>query len=400
MNGLTHNGWRVPEEFLRRASSPAYLFDLDAFAGRIEAVRSGLSGRALLCYAIKANPFLTKAAANLADRLEVCSPGEARICERLGVPADKIVLSGVWKEEEDIRRLIRLWRGANIFTVESQAQFHLLRRLCEEERCPLCLLLRLSSGNQFGMDEAAIREIVANRADYPQLTLLGLQFYSGTQKKNMETLRAELCRLDGLLLELSRAYGYRAGELEYGPGFYIPYFQKDSFLSDGELLAQFTEMLGSLSFSGRVTLEMGRYLAAPCGCYLSTVREVKRTDGVHYAILDGGIHHLNYYGQTMAMKQPPITLLPSDDSKRQSEDYQLCGALCTVGDVLVRRLSLPQLTAGDRLLFFLAGAYTVTEGIYLFLSRDLPEIYFWSQKDGLALVRAACPTDVLNAPEA
>lgn len=388
----------IPEEFLSLNSSPAYLFDLDAFAERIRRTRGYLKEQVLLCYAIKANPFLTRTAAACADRLEVCSPGELRICERLGVPLEKIVLSGVWKDEDDIRRTVRAWRGSNIFTVESAGQFDLLRRISEEEHCPLRLLIRLSSGNQFGMDEEAVREIIRSRSSYPQLTFLGLQFYSGTQKK-AASLEKELGHLDEFLGELYRDFGYRAEELEYGPGLFVPYFQKDASVPEQELLAYVSDLLGSLSFSGTITLEMGRYLAAPCGYYLTSVRDIKRTRGQNYAILDGGIHHLNYYGQTMAMKQPFFYYLPKNGQPAKDIlDYQLCGALCTAGDVLLRRAALPHLHCGDRLLFCRAGAYTVTEGIYLFLSRDLPQVYFWTAAHGLVLARGADPTDVLNAP--
>lgn len=389
----------LPQEFLSLTSTPAYLFDLDAFQERIEKIRGLLGYRAQLCYAMKANSFLTHAAASCADRLEVCSPGEFRICERLGVPMEKVVLSGVWKDEDDIRRTVRAWHGANIFTAESMGQFELLRRISEEEHCPLRLLLRLSSGNQFGMDKDTILKIIRGRTSYPQLTLLGIQFYSGTQKKRLAAIDKELHELDDFLEYLSGVCGYTAEELEYGPGFFVPYFTSDPDLPDEELIAQFNRILEALSFSGRITLEMGRFLAAPCGCYMTAVRDIKNSSGENYVILDGGIHHLNYYGQTMAMKQPFLSVLAGNSmAAAEMVDYQLCGALCTAGDILVRKISLPRLSFGDRLLFSRVGAYSVTEAISLFLSRDLPQVYLWSAAGGLVMGREALPTDVFNSP--
>lgn len=51
---------------------------------------------------------------------------------------------------------------------------------------------------------------------------------------------------------------------------------------------------------------------------------------------------------------------------------------------------------GDLLVFDRIGAYSVTEGIYLFLSRQLPVVLTYTQKQGLSLVRDAFPTDILN----
>ena len=65
-------------------ATPAYVFDLDGLRARTERIRSALAGRAGICYAIKANPFLTGPLMGAVDSFELCSPGEVRICERAG----------------------------------------------------------------------------------------------------------------------------------------------------------------------------------------------------------------------------------------------------------------------------------------------------------------------------
>lgn len=116
--------------------------------------------------------------------------------------------------------------------------------------------------------------------------------------------------------------------------------------------------------------------------------------------MDGGINHLNYYGQTMAMKQPYCTQLAPDGTEKtegKEENWNLCGALCTVSDVVVKRFPLHKPEIHDILVFERVGAYSVTEGIYLFLSRPLPRIYFWTKEEGLRLVRDGIHTDTLNS---
>ena len=75
----------------------------------------------------------------------------------------------------------------------------------------------------------------------------------------------------------------------------------------------------------------------------------------------------------------------------------LCGALCTVSDVVVKRFPLHKPQLHDILVFERVGAYSVTEGIYLFLSRPLPRIYFWTEGEGLRMVRDGVHTDLLNS---
>jgi diaminopimelate decarboxylase len=76
----------------------------------------------------------------------------------------------------------------------------------------------------------------------------------------------------------------------------------------------------------------------------------------------------------------------------------LCGSLCTFNDVVARNLPLQDLQIGDYLLFYNIGAYAVTEGGYLFLSRDLPTIYTGSSEDGLQVIREGLPTYPTNTP--
>lgn len=78
--------------------TPLYLFDHQVLNDRITRLRASLPSRIKLCYAMKANPFIVLEASALADCVEACSPGEVLICANAGVPFEKIVLSGVWKD--------------------------------------------------------------------------------------------------------------------------------------------------------------------------------------------------------------------------------------------------------------------------------------------------------------
>ncbi len=82
--------------------TPAFIFDLDILKERIQWVTEVIRP-AKLCYAIKANPFLIGEMDAYVERYEVCSPGEFHICVKEHLPMEKIVLSGVFKEEEDVR---------------------------------------------------------------------------------------------------------------------------------------------------------------------------------------------------------------------------------------------------------------------------------------------------------
>ena len=129
-----------------------------------------------------------------------------------------------------------------------------------------------------------------------------------------------------------------------------------------------------------------------------------------WILIDGGIHHLNYFGQKMAMEIPPIDVIHngykysidemwnsrgSVRSNSRENPYCICGSLCTIADVIVREVSLPELNVGDVICFNRCGAYSVTEAPALFLSRELPSIYT-KKGDKFTLVRDKIKASKIN----
>lgn len=374
--------------------TPFYVFDTDVLLAKVEKIKAVLHGAAEVCYAMKANPFLVGRIVDAVDALEVCSPGEFAICERSAIPADKIVLSGVYKNEADISRVLETYGAAPVYTVESYSQWQLLAAHTARLQRKVRVLLRLSNGNQFGMDPSVLEQIVADRGSCPYLHIEGLQYFTGTQKRAASKVSRELKKLDDLVDTLRDKYGFETEKLEYGPGLPVSYFDGEEEVGD-TLLAGLTETIRSLRFSGKIVLEMGRFIAATCGYYFAGVVDTKENGGQAYCLINGGIHQVNYYGQMMAMKHPPIVhLTPRGGAEKP---WTICGSLCTVSDVLVKQYPFCGLQIGDTLVFEKTGAYSVTEGIALFLSRDLPAVRLYSAKDGYLTARDSIAVDKYNS---
>lgn len=387
---------KILEKIAETQGTPAYVFNIDELTDRLEMIRMHLGGAADLCYAMKANPFLIGYMGNLVDRFEVCSPGEYAICERVGIPASKIVLSGVNKEYGETSRVVETAGASTVYTIESEQHLQILAECSEKKQEKLPVLIRLTSGNQFGVDENAVCSMLERWASYPYLDFRGIQFYSGTQKKNTALMEKELKHLDAFITELKARFRIEIPELEYGPGLCVPYFEKEEEDADRELLESLAGMLKAMTFSGKITLEIGRYMAAHCGYYLTRIADAKRNQDRNYCIIDGGINHISYHGQIMAMKVPPFSHIPRKQGG-VPEKWNVCGSLCTVADVLVKELLLEGAGVGDLLIFKKIGAYSVTEGIYLFLSRDLPKVLIYSREGGIRVARDIQPTYMVNS---
>lgn len=381
------------QEIAASFATPAFIFDADEFGKRARNVKSAIGGAAL-CYSIKANPFLLACLPEEIDRVEVCSPGELAICRRVGVDPSTVVYSGVNKGSGDIAEAIEY--GAELLTAESLRQLGLINAAALAAGKRVRVALRLTSGNQFGMDSENLKRAAAERGSYEGVDIVAIHYYSGTQKKKLAVVEKELAELEELAEELEKRFGLSGISLEYGPGLPADYFGDDPEGRDMAVLAEAGAMIAAVAARRSVTVEFGRFLASPCGTYLTAAADIKNNKGENFVICDGGINHLKYYGQTMAMQTPPITLL--GDHGERTEDYTLCGSLCTTADILVRKVTLPALSVGDVLAFGRCGAYSVTEGIGLFLSRQLPRIVLHSERGGNRLLRDFYGTDILNSP--
>ena len=381
------------EEKLRELAvsldTPSYVFDTDILTERARWIADTIRP-AKLCFAMKANPFLVKVLDGYVERYEVCSPGEFHICVQNGLDMEKIVLSGVNKEYEDV--LCAMEQGVVHYTAESRGQFYLVSRCAEELDRHVEILLRVTSGNQFGMSEEDVRQLIRERDKYPYVNIRGLQYFTGTQKKVIKKIAAEVEYIEELIRRLEEEEGFVTRELEFGPGLGVPYFTKDDFAEDRSLLEAFMELFREKR-PYEVTFEMGRYLTASCGYYMTKIMDQKRNDAVNVCIVDGGINHVNYYGQNMAMKTPILSYFPQHPLEQEKEEeWTVYGSLCTVADILLKKLPLCDARVGDYLVFHNIGAYSVTEGIYLFLSRRMPKIYLYGKTTGERLIREAVET--------
>lgn len=399
--------------------TPYYVFDTDEFAKRAAMIRAALDckgGRRIpLCFSIKANPFLLHRLPEGLDHVEVCSPGELEISIALGVKPESIIYSGVMKEKCDIERAVSY--GAGILTCESIRHAALISEVmleCIQEgaheaefaETKAHVILRLTSGNQFGMSLEDIEYIISHPDEFKGIAVMGIHYYSGTQK-SLRKINKDLEKIKSALTGLKEKYGFEPQLVEYGPGLCVEYFEDDWQEKEKQSLDEAAEGLREFAEEYPLGIEMGRFLAASCGKYYTQVKDLKSTGDANYAILDGGIHHLNYFGQRMAMQVPPIRVYGGEVSENEEKpgveltqmpdaDYTLCGSLCTVADVLVREVKLKKLELGDVLEFGHCGAYSVTEAPALFLSRQLPAIYAYSKEYGYECLREHIPAAEIN----
>lgn len=380
---------------IENIGTPFYVFDIDILKNRINYLKSMMPENVHLCFAMKANPFVVKEIENTIEKYEICSYGEWNIANELGVAHDKMVISGVYKDEDSMENIINLYKHGEIITIESLNQIKLVNKIAKDKRLVIDVILRLTSGNQFGMSEEEIISILENRSKYDSLNIMGIQYFSGTQKKLSRRIIKELQYVDEFVQKLKNELGFVTEELEFGSGFPVMYFEAETDFDENTYLMEIADKIKNLKYQGHITMELGRSISASCGSYYTKVVDKKTNKEGNFAVLEGGMNHIVYYGQMMAMKKPMLDVIPKRSGN--VENWNLVGALCTINDLIVKGLPVSSLELGDIFVFKNTGAYAMTEGISLFLSRDLPKVVFI--KDGkIEIVRNNIHTYKLNMP--
>lgn len=368
-----------------KLATPCYLFDIDKLHEEVVELQQYIPKERII-YAIKANPFIIKYLLNEVAGFEVCSLGELNICISQNVPPQKITIAGVNKSSEYITQALEY--GVTRYIIESTHQWQLVKEHLNKAKFQnINILLRVNIGNQFGMEPDEMQEL--NNSFDCSKCIRGFHIYMGTQ--NFEIEKIKLC-INQLKTAVDTVSSIDIHEITVGVGFPVHYFN-DHNLNNEELIPTIVNDLENTFENHIIKYEVGRKIAASCGQYYTRVVELRKRKSKHFAIVDGGTHQINYYGQLYGRRLPYITQYPL---RNETVQYTLCGSLCSASDILVHNHKLGLLQEGDILCFENAGAYSATEGHYLFLTHPLPAIYIFDKKEGLHLLRNKTDTEFIN----
>ena len=384
------------EEVIKTSKSAFYVFDIGVLKERISFLKSKMPKNVTLCYAIKANPFVVKEIDTDLEKFELCSPGEVEICKGVGIDSSKMVISGVYKTPEYIESLFKE-EFNGVYTIESLTQYLLLCKLSQKYDKNIRVLIRLTNSSQFGVNEEDIEDIIKDLKTNEKVECIGIQFFSGTQKTSIKKVRREIEHLDEFLIHLRDDLGFESKYLEYGLGAPVSYFVGEDF-DESSYLKEFEEIIDSMTYKTDIILELGRSIVASCGKYYTHVVDLKSNKGINYALVDGGMHQIVYFGQQMAMKRPIMSII-GKEIKEDGKEWVICGALCSMNDIIVKQMPLGDIAIGDTLCFENAGAYSVMEGMALFLSRDIPAVYMILENNEVICIRDTFETFELNKPK-
>lgn len=353
-------------------TTPLFVYDPAIVAARVTRFRANFE-KIDLHYAIKANPLpaLLAAVAPLVDGLDVASAGE--LDRALAVkPAAAISFAGPGKRDDELAAAIRAGATLNL---ESEGEATRALRLADALGLRPRLAVRVNpdlelrgSGmkmggrpSPFGLDAdrvpALVRTLVAAGADWR-----GFHIYAGSQALDAAAVIETQAATLALAERLADAAGQLPPLVNLGGGFGVPYFAGDEPLDVervGAALADAIDSSGLTAAGTRYAIELGRWLVAEAGVYLTRIVDRKDSRGETFLVTDGGLNHqLAATGNlgTVVRRNYPLAVA-SRMGAPAHETVSVVGPLCTPLDRLGDRVALPHAAAGDLVAVFLAGAY-------------------------------------------
>ena len=395
-NGRLHAEGVAIDTIAASVGTPFYCYSTATLRRHYRVFADAFTGLdVLVCFALKANSSLAviRTLADMGAGADVVSEGELRRALAAGVPASRIVFSGVGKTRRELDFALKT--GILQINVESEPELEALNEaaLARGVRARIALRVnpdvdantheKITTGrkeNKFGIEWTRAHEVLRRATTLPGIEVTGIAVHIGSQLTEIAPFRDAFLRVRDLAVML-RADGVPLTRIDLGGGLGIPY-AGEAPPSPAEYAAAVRETLGDLGL--RLVVEPGRLLVGNAGILVTSVIYVKEGATRSFVIVDAAMNDLmrpalyDAHHAIVPVRQPApgVGTAPVD----------VVGPVCETGDTFARQRRLPPVEAGELLVLRTAGAYGATMASTYNSRLLVPEILV--NNDAFSVVRA------------
>lgn len=353
-------------EIAEKIGTPFYVYSHATLVRHAQVFAESLASvKPLICFAVKANSNLAVLRTLAAQGMgaDVVSEGELRRALAAGIPASKIVFSGVGKTREEMAFALKA--GIHQFNVESDRELLCLSEVATRlgKKAPIALRVnpdvdakthaKISTGkkeNKFGIDIDEAPRIYLLASTLPGITVQGVSVHIGSQLTELAPFRAAYARVRELVTQL-RDHGIHLRTIDLGGGLGVPYASDDAPPLPKEYGTLVAAMFGD--FGAELIFEPGRLICGNAGLLVTKVLYVKRSHQRTYVIVDAGMNDL----MRPALYDAVHRIEPIQKSTAPAARVDVVGPVCESTDVFVKNVEMCLPHEGDLLAFRTAGAY-------------------------------------------
>lgn len=349
------------------AGTPFYCYSTATLERHYRVFAQAMPQDTLIAYSAKANGNVAvlRTLGRLGAGADVVSGGELAKALAAGIPATRIVFSGVGKSRAEMRA--GLEAGIYQFNVESEPELEALNEvaLCMNLRAPVAIRVnpdvdakthaKISTGTsetKFGIPWRRAREAYALAACLPGIEITGLDIHIGSQVTELAPFESAFARVTDMVRDL-RGEDHAITRVDLGGGLGVPY-RADAALPDpaayGALIARVAKDIGA-----QLIVEPGRLIAANAGVLVSRVLYVKQGEAKRFLVIDAGMNDLlrpalyDAYHEIVPVTEPA--------AGAQRETYDIVGPVCETADLFATAREMPRLNSGALVAIMSAGAY-------------------------------------------
>ncbi len=373
-------------EIAQKVGTPCYVYSTATFERHYNVFADSFKGiDALVAYSVKANSNIGILAtlAKLGAGADVVSAGELQRALTAGIPARKIVFSGVGKTADEMR--LALTAGIRVFNVESLPELYVLNGVAAKlgVKAPIAFRVnpdvtaggheKISTGkkeNKFGIAWSQAERAYAEAAALENIEIVGVDVHIGSQIDNLAPFEKAIAKVGELISRL-RANGHTIRSFDIGGGLGIPY-------GDNSITPPAPDKYGAMvkrltaDMDVEMIFEPGRMISGNAGILLSKVLYVKDGEDRKFLIVDAAMNDLlrpalyEAYHEIEAVKAP--------GANYEDVSYDVVGPICESGDTFTKSRDLPEMTAGDLLVMHSAGAYGASQSSQYNTRPLVPEV--------------------------
>ena len=386
-DGMLRIGGRRADALAEAAGdTPLFVYDRAMLTARAAEWRAAMPREVQLHYAMKANPFAPLLAhmATIVDGFDVASGGELALALASGMAAEHISFAGPGKRDRELEAAIAAGATLNLESAgEGARALAIADRIGTRPRLAVRVNpdfdlkgsgMKMGGGAKpFGVDADAVPALVRTLID-AGADWRGFHIFAGSQALDADAIADTQAQTVALAARLAEAIGATPPLVNLGGGMGVPYFPGDRAVDAATVGARLAETLGArgvaLAESG-FAMELGRWLVAEAGVYLTRVVDRKVSHGETFLVTDGGLHHqLAASGNfgTVIRRNYPIAVA-GRFGRGVDETVSVVGCLCTPLDRLGDQVGLPRADVGDLIALFQAGAYGASASPAAFLGQ-------------------------------
>lgn len=354
-------------DIAKKVGTPFYCYSTATFTRHFNVFSQAFKEiKPLVCYSVKANSNLAilSLLASLGSGADCVSEGEIRRALKAGIPASKIVFSGVGKTKAEMEYAL----NANIlqFNVESEPELHILNETALKLGTTAAIALRInpdvdakshekiSTGrktDKFGIAWEKAHDMYRLAASLKGIKVQGIDVHIGSQLTELDPFKHAFEKVAQLVGEL-REQGHTINYLDLGGGLGIPYDDETPPTPDnyGDMVIEKTKELNC-----QLVFEPGRVIAGNAGILVSEVIYLKTTSDRKFLVIDAAMNDL--IRPAMYDAHHNIVPIKQREPKTPEVEMDIVGPICESGDTFAKKRLFPEVEPGELIAFRSCGAY-------------------------------------------